>query len=47
MRVIGMFHHLRQHPSGGGSYNFLLADNASATPKIGIRFRSREFRILP
>src|ERR1035441_2857621 len=27
--------------------NFRVADNASATPKIGIRFRSREFRILP
>jgi hypothetical protein len=26
MSVIGIFRHLRQHPSGGGSYNFLLAD---------------------
>ncbi len=36
LSVMAMFRQLRQHPSGGGSYNFLLADK----PPGGSNFAS-------
>jgi hypothetical protein len=35
MSVIAIFRHLRQHPGGGGSYNFLLADDTPTDISCG------------